>query len=80
MTPNSFTFYQFLFGVTQASVCQNSEVENIRDLLLITGKGGGGATKQEGAGVSEVLPLREGGVVNVLAMLKGGGGSQQVLA
>ena len=43
----------------------------IRDWSLITGRGG--ATKQEGGGAREVLPLRKGGAEKVLAMLKGGG-------
>ena len=34
---------------------------------------GGGATKREGGGAREVLPLRKGGgTENVLAILKGG--------
>ena len=32
----------------------------LRDWSLITGRGGG-ATKQEGGGAREVLPLRKGG-------------------
>ena len=47
-----------------------------RDWSLITGSGGGGATKREG-GAREVLPLRKGGAEQVLAMLKGG--AQKVL-
>ena len=45
----------------------------IRDWSLITGRrgGGGGATKWEGGGASEVLPLRKGWAEKVLAMLKG---------
>ena len=43
----------------------------IRDWSLITGRGG--ATKREGGGVCEVLPLRKGGgAEKVLTMLKGG--------
>ena len=41
----------------------------IRDWSLITGRG---ATKREGGGAREVLPLRKGGAEKVLAMLKGG--------
>ena len=41
-----------------------------RDWSLITGRGG--ATKQEGGGAREVLPLRKGGAEKVLAMHKGG--------
>ena len=47
----------------------------VRGWSLITGRGGG-ATKQEG-GACEVLPQRKGGVENVLAMLKGGGGHKK---
>ena len=43
---------------------------DIRDWSLITGRGG--ATKREGGGAPEVLPLRKGGAEKVLAMLKGG--------
>ena len=40
---------------------------------LVTNYGeGGGATKREGGGAREVLPLRKGGAQKVLAMLKGG--------
>ena len=49
---------------------------NLRDWSLITGRG---ATKREGGGACEVLPLRKGGgMEKVLAMLKGGG-AQKVL-
>ena len=48
------------------------EYGTIRDWSLITGRGG--ATKWEG-GAREVLLLRKGGTENVLAMLKGGGGT-----
>ena len=52
-----------------------SIVPLIRYWSLITGSwGGGGATKREGGGACEVLPLRKGGLENVLAMLRGGGG------
>ena len=51
---------------------------------LLRGRGGG-ATKREGGGACEVLPLRKRGLEKVLAMLKGGGhnkfwGSFYVLA
>ena len=39
---------------------------------MVTNYREGGATKREGGGACEVLPLRKGGVENVLAMLKGG--------
>ena len=39
---------------------------------LVTNYGEGGATKREGGGAREVLPLRKGGAEKVLAMLKGG--------
>ena len=42
-------------------------------------EGGGGATKREGGGASEVLPLQKGKAEKVLAMLKGGRGAQQIL-
>ena len=42
----------------------------IRDWSLITGRGG--ATKREGGGSCEVLPLPKGEAQKVLAMLKGG--------
>ena len=45
--------------------------EDVRDWSLITGGGGGGATKR-GRGGCEVLPLQKGVVKKVLAMLKGG--------
>ena len=44
---------------------------------LVTNYGEGGATKREGGGACEVLPLRKGGAEKVLAMLKGG--AQKVL-
>ena len=44
---------------------------------LVTKYGeGGGATKREGGGAREVLPLRKGGAEKVLAMLKRGGGGE----
>ena len=49
----------------------------LRDWSLITG--GGGATKREGGGAREVLPLQKGGgggAETVLAMLKGGWGTK----
>ena len=39
---------------------------------MVTNYGEGGATKREGGGAREVLPLRKGGADKVLAMLKGG--------
>ena len=39
---------------------------------LVTNYGERGATKRDGGGASEVLPLRKGEAENVLAMLKGG--------
>ena len=42
-----------------------------RDWSLITGRGGG--YKTGGGGACEVLPLRKGGAVKVVAMLKGVG-------
>ena len=39
---------------------------------LVTNYGEGWATKREGGGAREVLPLRKGGAEKVLAMLKGG--------
>ena len=38
----------------------------------MTNYGEGGATKWEGGGAREVLPLRKGWAEKVLAMLKGG--------
>ena len=43
----------------------------LRDWSLITGRGGG-ATKREGGGACEVLPLQKWGRKKVLALLKGG--------
>ena len=48
---------------------------------VITRKGGGGATKRRGGGggggeSSDVLPLQNGGVETVLALLKGRGAQQ----
>ena len=39
---------------------------------------GGGATKREGGGHVKFDPYEKGGAEKVLAMLKGGGGAQQV--
>ena len=50
----------------------------MRDRSLITGKGGGRQNGREG-GASEVLPLPKGGGGGVLAMLKGGTKSFQVV-
>ena len=44
---------------------------------MVTNNGEGGATKREGGGAREVLPLRKGGAEKVLAILKGG--AQKVL-
>ena len=46
------------------------QINTVRDWSLITGRGG--ATKRDGGGAREVLPLRKGGAKKVLAMLKGG--------
>ena len=43
---------------------------------LLQGGGGGGAGRQNGRGASEVLPLQKEGAQQVLAMLKGGGGTK----
>ena len=51
-------------------------ISRFRDWSLITGRGGG-ATKREGGGAREVLPLRKGEMEKVLAMLKGGGGGNK---
>ena len=60
--------------VTQHCFCGHQYP--FRDWSLIMGRGG--ATKGEGRGAREVLPLQKGGVEKVLAMLKGGG-AQKVL-
>ena len=49
-----------------------------RDWSLITGRGG--ATKREGGGHMKFYPYEKGGgAENVVAILNGGGGAQQVL-
>ena len=44
----------------------------LRDWSLITGRGGGGATKREGVGHVKFYPYEKGGPEKVLAMRKGG--------
>ena len=48
----------------------------IRDSLLITVRG---ATKREGGGASEVLPLQKGGGGKRFSHAEGGGGAQKGL-
>ena len=59
--------------MTYVHVYMHYWLMGLRDWSLI--KGRGGATKREGGGASEVLPLLKGGAEKVLAMLEWGRGS-----
>ena len=68
--------YDLQAGLHGQGVCKRNRCGERRNRRFLgTGhllRGGGGATKREGGGAREVLPLRKRGAEKVLAMLKGG--------